>query len=155
MNCVDRRYFLKASAATLLSARAERLVAADVQQVTTSESNGTVHVERASYLFAWSARDDRFRLPDKSERTIICSHSTAATWRGGAWMHSKPDSRRGVLHTLRVFQNPEALVSIPHDGCPLVIRAIWLGGKQRWDRQGHFSAISPPSAMQKPTSVHW
>jgi hypothetical protein len=31
-------------------------------------------------------------------------------------IHSKPDSRSGVLHSLRVFQNAEAFMGILHDG---------------------------------------
>jgi hypothetical protein len=70
MNYFDRRHFLKVSAAGLLSAQADRMFAAPVQPVTASESNGTVRMEGASYVFEWSARDDRFRLLDKKGRLV-------------------------------------------------------------------------------------
>jgi len=70
MNHFDRRHFLKVSAAGLLSAQADRMFAAPVQPVTASESNGTVRMEGASYVFEWSARDDRFRLLDKKGRLV-------------------------------------------------------------------------------------
>jgi hypothetical protein len=37
----------------------------------------------------------------------------------------KANSRGGVLHSLRVFQHPEALVGILHDDFPVGIRGNW------------------------------
>jgi hypothetical protein len=70
MNHIDRRDFLKFSAASLLSAKAAPLLASGVQQATSSESNGTVRMEGASYFFEWSAQDDRFRLLDQKGRLM-------------------------------------------------------------------------------------
>jgi hypothetical protein len=50
-------------------------------------------------------------------------------------IQSKPDSRGGVLHSLRVFQNPEALVGI---------RGIWLNEKPKWgDSDRATSGLQP------------
>ena len=70
MNHFDRRYFLKVSAASLLSAKAAPLLGAEAQQVKAGETSGTVRMEGASYVFEWSVRDDRFRLLDKKGRLI-------------------------------------------------------------------------------------
>jgi hypothetical protein len=70
MNQFDRRTFLKASAASRLTARAVPLFAAGARQVTAGETNGTVRIEGGWYVFEWSARDDRFRLSDKKNRLI-------------------------------------------------------------------------------------
>jgi len=70
MNYFDRRYFLKVSAASLLSAKAAPLLGAGARQVTAGETSGTVRMEGASYVFEWSARDDHFRLLDKKGRLV-------------------------------------------------------------------------------------
>src|ERR1039458_627253 len=55
-----------------------------------------------------------------------------------------PDSRGGVLHSLRVFQYPEALVGILHGGCPIGIRGNWQRGNLQWERQDYFSMATWP-----------
>jgi len=70
MDHFDRRFFLKFSAAGLLSAKAAPLLAAGIPQVASSESSGTVRVEGSSYVFEWSARDDHFHLLDQKRRLI-------------------------------------------------------------------------------------
>jgi hypothetical protein len=70
MNYIDRRYFLKVSAASLLSAKGAPLFGAGAQQVKAEETSGTVRMEGALYVFEWSVGDDRFRLLDKKGRLI-------------------------------------------------------------------------------------
>jgi hypothetical protein len=70
MNFFNRRDFLKASAASLLLEKAAPSLPVSAQQLSAGETNGTVRIEGAAYVFEWSARDDRFRLLDKTGRLV-------------------------------------------------------------------------------------
>jgi hypothetical protein len=56
----------------------------------------------------------------------------------------KLDSRGGVLHALRVFQNAEALVGILHDDFPIGIRGNRQRGNLQWECRDYFSIATSP-----------
>ena len=66
-----------------------------------------------------------------------------------------PDFRGGVLYSLCVLQDAEALVGILHGGIPSMIGKIWLGRRAKENRQCAFSAKSLSSPLHKLASAHW
>src|ERR1035437_10122410 len=59
-------------------------------------------------------------------------------------LQPKADSRGGVLHSLRVFQYPEALVGILHGGGPIGIRGNWQKGNLQWGWRDYFRMVTCP-----------
>ena len=68
---IDRRQFFHISAASLLSSSAPASAARPTAPARIVEQGEVVRAEGATYIFEWSQKDDRFRLLDKTGRTMV------------------------------------------------------------------------------------